>query len=118
MNSALRILMFVLISALLNGCGGGGSSSPPAPLPPTANSATSALDEDTSVQGTLTGSASSGGALTFAIASQPSNGVLTANGASYTYTPNADFFGNDSFNFTVTESGRTSAPATINITVL
>ncbi len=48
----------------------------------------------------------------------PASGTLdfTA-GGSFTYTPNANYFGSDSFTYTVTDGKRTSLPATVSITV-
>src|SRR4029079_14930215 len=45
-----------------------------------------------------------------------SNGTVTTNGTTVTYTPNADFNGNDSFTYTVTSGGVTET-AIVNITV-
>jgi hypothetical protein len=36
---------------------------------------------------------------------------------SFTYTPDKDFTGTDSFSYTVTAGGATSAPATVTLTV-
>src|SRR4029079_16124450 len=45
-----------------------------------------------------------------------SNGIVTTKGTTVTYTPNADFNGNDSFTYTVTSGGVTET-ATVNITI-
>jgi P-type conjugative transfer protein TrbJ len=66
------------------------------------------------VQITLT---SSGVGSTFAIASQPSLGVVTLNGDVVTYTPNWGTAGVDSFTVTVSGPGGTSAPTPIYVTV-
>lgn len=55
---------------------------------------------------------------TVAIASLPSNGLVTVNGLVVTYTPSSGFQGNDSFTYTATGIGGTSAPATVFVTVL
>jgi type 1 glutamine amidotransferase len=49
---------------------------------------------------------------------QPANGevVLDADG-SFSYTPDADFFGTDTFTYTATDGDLVSAPATVTITV-
>ncbi|GAB3346948.1 putative Ig domain-containing protein [Lysobacter tyrosinilyticus] len=52
-----------------------------------------------------------------AVASAASNGTAIASGTSITYQPNTDFVGTDSFTYTATNSGGTSAPATVTITV-
>ena len=44
------------------------------------------------------------------------NVVLSASG-SFTYTPNANFFGTDSFTYTASDGSLSSAPATVTITV-
>ncbi len=54
---------------------------------------------------------------TIAIAAQPTNGAVSLSGNLATYTPNPGFFGTDSFTFTVTGPGGTSAPSTVSITV-
>ncbi len=60
----------------------------------------------------------SGGAATaVAIASLPANGTATISGTAISYQPNASFSGTDSFTYTATNSGGTSAPATVTITV-
>ena len=77
--------------------------------------------EDVPVDGTVADNDStlSGGVLSFAATTNPANGsvVMQANG-DYTYTPAANFHGNDSFTYTVTDvaSGE-SLIKTVNITV-
>ncbi|MGB3533715.1 MAG: tandem-95 repeat protein [Microcoleaceae cyanobacterium] len=52
------------------------------------------------------------------IASQPSNGSVEFNeDGSFTYTPETDFVGNDSFTYTATDSTGLSDNATVSITV-
>lgn len=65
----------------------------------------------------LAGLASGAGPFTYAIATQPTNGTATLSGSVVTYKPNNNFFGNDSFAFTVTGSGGTSSPAQVSVTV-
>ena len=48
----------------------------------------------------------------------PANGVAVGDGdRSWTYTPNSGFYGSDSWTYTATGPGGTSAPATVSITV-
>ena len=61
-----------------------------------------------------------GSALTAALvpASGPANGTLTLNlNGSFTYTPNADFNGSDSFDYVANDGTADSAAATVTITV-
>lgn len=62
---------------------------------------------------TITG----GTAASVAIVAPPANGTAVASGTTITYAPNAGFAGSDSFTYTATNPGGTSAPATVTITV-
>ena len=81
---------------------------------------TTTLAEDNIANITLSGSDEDGDVadLTYQIATQPSNGIATISGNTVTYIPNANYNGNDSFAFTVTDSDNaTSEPAIVNITI-
>lgn len=84
---------------------------------PTADDKAVTLDEDTFAAIMLTGSDPEEQSLTFAIASGPANGTLTGVAPDLVYTPNPDYFGPDSFSFTVDDGELTSDPATVSITV-
>jgi hypothetical protein len=49
---------------------------------------------------------------------QGSNGSVSQNGANLTYTPNADYFGADSFSYTISDGNGGTDSASVNITVL
>ena len=86
--------------------------------PPSADAGSVSTAEDVAVPVTLSGSDLDGDGLTFAVGSGPSHGTLSGAGPDLTYTPAGDYFGVDSFTFTVTDSSAaTSAPATVAITV-
>ena len=68
---------------------------------------------------TLTGSDPEGYALSYAVASTPSHGVLSGVAPDLTYQPVANYHGPDSFTFRVTDSeGSVSSAATVSITVI
>ena len=72
--------------------------------PPVANDASITTNEDTPFSGTLTGSDIDGDPLTFAKATDPAHGTLTVNtNGAFTYTPAANYFGPDSFTFSVND---------------
>jgi len=73
--------------------------------------------EDTAVAITLEGSDSDGDELTFAIASDPSNGTLSGSAPDLSYAPADNFNGIDAFSFTVSDGELTSAPVTVNLAV-
>ena len=52
-----------------------------------------------------------------AVATPPTKGAVSISGTTATYTPNAGSYGSDSFTFTATGPGGTSAPATASVTV-
>lgn len=84
---------------------------------PVATAGTLSVSEDGSGTVTLAGTDGDGDALTFALASQPTNGTVTLAGAVATYTPNANYNGADSFTFTANDGVATSAAATVSVTV-
>ncbi len=56
--------------------------------------------------------------LQFEIVDQPANGTLVGTAPALVYQPTAGFIGTDSFAFTVNDGSATSAPATVNISVV
>ncbi|TXI81840.1 MAG: tandem-95 repeat protein [Crocinitomicaceae bacterium] len=86
---------------------------------PAASAVTITTNEDTARTGTLAGTDLDGNALTFAKVSDPTNGMVTINATTgaYTYTPKANFNGNDSFTFKVNDGTVDSAAAVVSITV-
>jgi hypothetical protein len=78
-------------------------------------------DETLTVQapGVLGNDTDAGGdPLTATNASEPANGEVTLDtDGSFTYTPDAGFFGKDSFTYTANDGEGDSAPATVTITV-
>jgi len=84
-----------------------------------ANAQSVSTPYNTAAAITLTGqdTANPGATLTYAIASNPTNGVLSGAGASRIYTPTTNYSGPDSFTFTVANGAIISAPATVSITV-
>ncbi|WP_131588685.1 cadherin-like domain-containing protein [Mycolicibacterium phlei] len=92
--------------------------------PPVAVNDTIATNEDTQVTGNvLTNDTDPEGKATIvsaAVVTGPSNGTLTFNETTgeFTYTPNANFNGTDSFTYEITDnSGAVSNTATVTITV-
>ena len=84
---------------------------------PTATAQSVTSNEDSPQTITLTGSDVEGDALTYALATNPSNGTSTLSGSQVTYTPNTNYNGSDSFTFTVSDAEYTSSAATVSIIV-
>jgi CSLREA domain-containing protein len=92
----------------------------PATLFPTVNDQSASTAEDTAKVITLVGSAPDDSTLTYEIVSQPAHGTLSAvSGNQVTYTPAANYHGNDAFAFRAITSGGapSSNIATVTITV-
>jgi len=85
--------------------------------PPTANSQSLSLDEDTSIAITLSGSDVDGDALAYIIVTLPAHGFLTRKGP-LIYIPAHNYNGPDSFTFRVNDGMLDSTPATVSISVL
>jgi large repetitive protein len=62
-------------------------------------------------------SLSGGAATSVALGTLPGNGTASVSGTSISYQPTAGYAGPDSFTYTASNSGGTSAPATVSITV-
>ncbi|QYJ78035.1 tandem-95 repeat protein [Shewanella acanthi] len=85
---------------------------------PIANAQSLSTNEDVPLNITLTGLDIDGSIVGYTLVGQPSHGQLSGTGASRVYTPAANYFGTDSFTFTVTDDDSgVSALATVVITV-
>ncbi|ALD22278.1 hypothetical protein AM218_14985 [Hymenobacter sp. DG25A] len=84
---------------------------------PVAEAQSVSTEEDVAKLITLTGTDIEGDALTYSIVGNPNNGSVSGSGHTFTYTPNADYYGSDSFTFKVNDGALDSAPATVSITV-
>jgi gliding motility-associated-like protein len=87
---------------------------------PVAVDDTSVVDEDSSVNGNvLTNDTNLGDApVTVVSNTDPAKGSVTVNAdGTYTYTPNADFFGTDNFEYTIEDADGDQDIATVTITV-
>lgn len=84
---------------------------------PTADDQELDTDFETELELTLTGTSPFGGTLIFTITEEPAHGTLSGTEPNLTYTPDALFSGEDSFQFTVFDGFNTSAPATVTINV-
>jgi len=88
--------------------------------PPTASGTSVTTKENQTVSGQLTASDADGDSLTFSIVTNGSKGVVVitnqATGA-FTYTPNKDATGSDSFTFKVNDGTVDSNIATVTVTI-
>ena len=84
---------------------------------PVADEQAVSTTQDTPIAITLTGSDVESSTLTYIVGSNPSNGTLSGNGATRSYTPNSGYFGSDSFTFLVNDGVANSILATVSITV-
>ncbi len=84
---------------------------------PTANAQSVTVHENSSASITLTGSDPQNLLLHYTIVSNVSHGTLSGTAPTLTYTPAANFTGNDSFTFKVNNGSLDSATATVSITV-
>ena len=83
---------------------------------PVANATSSATSEDQSVIVILSGSDVDGDNLTFSLDSNASNGSVTLNGSVAMYIPAVNYFGDDSFSFSVSD-GIESSSASVSLSV-
>jgi hypothetical protein len=118
-----RLAVLVLIQQL-GACGGGGGSETPSPppppvLPPIVSAQAFAGTEDADTSASLVLRPAAGDTVTVAVTTAPTRGTLTsfaANGA-FTYRPNTNLNGADTFTVEATDSrnNRLSAVITMNV---
>jgi VCBS repeat-containing protein len=84
---------------------------------PVADDQSISTDEDVAKDITLSASDVEGGNLTYEVVDGPAHGTLSGSGANLTYTPNDDYFGDDSFAFKANDGTTDSNTATVTITV-
>jgi uncharacterized protein YhjY with autotransporter beta-barrel domain len=102
---------------------GPGGTSPPATIsvtiatPATPGAAGSAVDVAYDSAGQAIPLQPSGVYTSVAVATAPTKGTVTLSGTTATYVPTPGNFGADSFTYTATGPGGTSAPATISVTI-
>lgn len=89
----------------------------PTNVPPVANAQTVSTFEDTPLSINLTGSDLDGDPLTYSVVDDPAHGSLSGEAPNLTYTPAADFFGNDSFTFKVNDGKVDSTVVTVGIEI-
>lgn len=86
---------------------------------PTTQSGTYTLDEDTSITQTLSGSDPDMTAVTYILDVDVTHGTLTLSSTGeFTYTPDADYHGTDSFTFHVTDGVFESVVHTVTLMVV
>lgn len=73
--------------------------------------------EDNPLSLTLAGTDPDGNTLTYVITRAPAKGTLSGKAPALVYTPNANFNGTDSFEYTVSDGSLTSAGAVVTIVV-
>lgn len=91
----------------------------PPNTPPVANDQTVVLDEDTSISGAVTGTDADGDALVYQLISGPTYhfGFSFSSSGSFSYTPQDDYAGADSFTFRAFDGTDYSDPATVDLSV-
>lgn len=100
------------------GSGGGGGNSPPSPSPIVAAQSFNGT-EDTALSAAIQTNVTSGATLTVEQTSTPQKGTITAFAANgtFTYQPNANAFGTDTFTVRASDSAGKTGTATITLNI-
>src|SRR5262249_28315037 len=85
--------------------------------PPLAHGQSLVVGEDSARSISWTATDADGDALSWTIAQSPAHGTLSGTPPNVTYQPETNYFGPDSFTFTVNDSITDSAPTTVTIEV-
>ena len=87
---------------------------------PLAFDSSDTTDEDSDASGTLQGSDIDGDSLSYSIVTPPQHGVVIlegGSGATYNYSPAANYHGTDSFSYKTNDGNADSSTATISLTI-
>lgn len=114
----LKMTLGVIAGMATLGCGGAPEPEPIVEVTPIAHASSVSVKEGRDVEVTLTGEAGPEASLVFKVVEHPAHGSLSGTAPALTYTPDANFLGRDSFTFTVSDGGRTSTAARIDVEVL
>jgi probable HAF family extracellular repeat protein len=133
----MRIILGTLAILIFAGCGGddggstgGSTSNPPendgeggngSPAPnraPVAGVVSVSGNEDHVLDGVLPGSDPDDDALTYAVTTPPAHGMVDLSESSFSYTPNANFFGEDEFQYDISDGSLTSNAGLVTLSVL
>jgi DNA/RNA endonuclease G (NUC1) len=85
--------------------------------PPGAGDQSVSTPEDVQTTFTLKTATRGTGTPTLNIVTAPAHGMLSPAGLTETYTPSPDYFGDDTFQYTITDGTGTSNTATVKITI-
>jgi len=115
-RACARVSIVVGALAVMSACGGGGGGSSPNPV---LGTLTFTTNQNVALNATLTATDPGNSAVTFATTSNPTSGTLTGlpGTGAFSYKPNANFTGNDSFGITATDAAGHSTSGTVKITV-
>jgi hypothetical protein len=114
-RTGARVCVVASLLAVMSACGGGGGGSPN----PSLGTLAFTTNENVALNATLTATDPGGSAVTFATTSNPTSGTLSGlpGTGAFTYTPNANFTGSDSFGVTATDAAGHATSGTVKITV-
>jgi hypothetical protein len=116
-RACARVSVVGSLLAVMSACGGGGGGggSPN----PSLGTLTFTTNENVALNATLTATDPGGSAVTFATTSNPTSGTLSGlpGTGAFTYTPNANFTGSDSFGVSATDAAGHATAGTVKITV-
>jgi hypothetical protein len=116
-STRLNILFFVPLFLWTCGGGGGGSTAPEPPQLPTVTNIEVTTLEDTPTTFAFTGTDPLNSALSYSVSTQPQHGAISISGGAGTYTPNANYNGQDVIAYIATSINGNSNIGTIIITI-
>ena len=120
MKKLLSFLTVILLAACGGGGGGGADQTPIAPPPPplTIDFADSShsTDEDVQLSTGLSITTNRSANLSYSLTNEPDYGSVSFSGTNFTYTPDANYYGNDEFEVTASAEG-VSDSAKISLTI-
>lgn len=117
MHAVARIVVIAILAAVGTACGGGGGDGSHGAL--LAHGQELAVAEDSRLDGILRATVPASKPVSFVLVSGPARGSLELDATTgrFSYLPEADYFGSDSFAFKAQTADGVSGPASIQISI-
>ena len=118
MKNLSKLLILGTCTIALSGCFDEDDDQIEVNSPPEAGSVSLITQTETDINDQLTANDADGDNLVFAVVEEPQLGQLTLQSdGNFTYTPNAEITGTDSFVFSVTDDSSAPVSGTVDITI-
>lgn len=112
----MKKLFIFTLSYIFYSCSGSSTGPENTELPSIQNYQFN-IDEDSQLVSTLPKTNNSSRGLTYTIKTNPLNGQVNVIAGDFTYTPNLNFFGEETFNYSISNNDKSTEDGTVSINI-